>query len=862
MRRSQIVCAEPMPGEKELLREFVELEFPLGERAVFLPLLESVFDLMQLAGEAGSLLQIEEDIRSAIAEAKLRWKATPRTEQIALFDEETLPTPEQEEMALDLSGITDEEFWEKAEERIYDALRTFAESAGGGYQRRLFAEDAARGFAFIDLCRQRYDVALMNPPFGDASLPSKPYIEETYSDTKGDVYKAFVECFQARLVPAGYLGIISSRAGFFLGQSEDWRTRVVLRLFRPIALADLGMGVLDAMVEVAAYVLRSLSVAEARDLTLSIVPVLEKVVRDKQDRFSLPKWQAARDGLKRHQAVAELEHLEAQGFVERSLGGIVRYTPLWHLIKKVSTQHRQTYPPLVSVRVLREEDKGTALMNAVSRPTSGLSFVSDPADFGKLPSTTFAYWVGSRVFSVFGSLPRFQGHERTAVCGGSSKDDFRYLRLFWEVSETLIARSRDESNEGGEWIGFAKGGNYSPFYSDIHLVIQWNEDGRQIKESISEYRGLRGWGYQWSAALNGHDQYFRSGLTWPRRSQRGFGLRALPGGCIFADKGPAVFVTEDSITALLSVMAIGNSSAFRGLLTLQMAFGSFEIGVIQKTPFPGIDAEQSATLEILSLGIWAEKLRHDTSEFVSHAFILPCALTAHGTTLADRAAALSASKLKSEDTIAGIQAEIDDLAFRLYGLDSADSSALTSTLTSEAISDEEAGENEEEEAATADAPALTADLLAYTLGCAFGRWDIRYATGERAAPEPPDPFAPLPVCPPGMLQNAAGMPAAPGDVPASYPVPITWSGILVDDANHPDDIERRLREVLAVIFPDRTDAIVQEACDLLGVKSLREWTAKPAGLFADHLKRYSKSRRQAPIYWPLSTASGSYTLWI
>ena len=32
--------------------------------------------------------------------------------------------------------------------------------------------------------------------------------------------------------------------------------------------------------------------------------------------------------------------------------------------------------------------------------------------------------------------------------------------------------------------------------------------------------------------------------------------------------------------------------------------------------------------------------------------------------------------------------------------------------------------------------------------------------------------------------------------------------------------------------------------------------------FADHLKRYSKSRRQAPIYWPLSTESGGYTLCI
>ena len=43
---------------------------------------------------------------------------------------------------------------------------------------------------------------------------------------------------------------------------------------------------------------------------------------------------------------------------------------------------------------------------------------------------------------------------------------------------------------------------------------------------------------------------------------------------------------------------------------------------------------------------------------------------------------------------------------------------------------------------------------------------------------------------------------------------------------------------------------------------MRDYFRKPAGFFADHLKRYSKSRRQAPIYWPLSTASGSYTLWI
>jgi len=143
-----------------------------------------------------------------------------------------------------------------------------------------------------------------------------------------------------------------------------------------------------------------------------------------------------------------------------------------------------------------------------------------------------------------------------------------------------------------------------------------------------------------------------------------------------------------------------------------------------------------------------------------------------------------------------------------------------------------------------------------------GRWDIRYATGERAAPELPDPFAPLPVCPPGMLQNAQGLPAAPEDVPTSYPLRVSWPGILVDDAGHREDIAGRVREAIQVIWGERAEAIEQEACEILGVKSLRDYLRRPTSFFADHLSRYSKSRRQAPIYWPLSTHSGSYTLWL
>ena len=155
----------------------------------------------------------------------------------------------------------------------------------------------------------------------------------------------------------------------------------------------------------------------------------------------------------------------------------------------------------------------------------------------------------------------------------------------------------------------------------------------------------------------------------------------------------------------------------------------------------------------------------------------------------------------------------------------------------------------------------------YCVGAVFGRWDIRYATGERPAPELPDPFAPLPVCPPGMLQGDDGLPLSPEAgrrlrAEGRYPLDVAWDGILVDDPEHPLDLERRVHAALAVLWGDRADALEHEACALLGVPTLREWFRRPAGFFADHLKRYSKSRRQAPIYWPLSTASGSYTLWL
>jgi 23S rRNA G2445 N2-methylase RlmL len=226
--RSNIAVAEPMPGERSLRQELIG---SLGKELA--AMVERVFSAMEHAGELGTLLRIEDLMRAAIREVY------PETGGIF--------------------GRTDEEQWAEDERGLLTALEGFAEHAqnGAAFRRKLFTDDTAQGIAFIDLCRERFDVVLMNPPFGAASLAAKKEFESAYPRTKNDVYAAFVERGIELLHPTGYLGAITSRTGFFLSSFQKWREEILLKEAPPTVFADLGQGVLDsAMVEVAAYCLR------------------------------------------------------------------------------------------------------------------------------------------------------------------------------------------------------------------------------------------------------------------------------------------------------------------------------------------------------------------------------------------------------------------------------------------------------------------------------------------------------------------------------------------------------------------------------------------------------------------------------
>jgi hypothetical protein len=860
INKTNIVCAEPMPGNKQLLEEFIAPMNP----PILRQLTQAIFDAMNLAAEAGSLLKIEDQIRGPLAEARKKWetqaeRAKDKKGRDLLFSvgemEEIDPHPQQ---MLDLSGITDDEFWIEAEPRILAELRRYAASASHGksVQRSLFAGDAEQGFAFVDLCRQRYDVVLMNPPFGDASLPSKSYIDDHYGDTKGDVYKAFVEAFEQRLVPCGLLGIISNRSGFFKRDSSDWRDQVALRLYRPLTLADLGYFVLDAKVDTAAYVFQSLSRQEREQLTLSLTKDVRAVVADAGSPFSVAKYRDHR-GLKRHQAEQELEWLSEKGFVRMFPGNYPRFESVSSKLDSAESATTPRYRPLISFRLLSEQIKEEALQECVRNLNDHRSYVSQPAKFGDLPNRSFAYWLDRSYRNTFSRFGSFIGGPRTVKQGPATAKDFRFIRTWWEVDFRSVAPPHVHPKEypgaycvvgDYQWFPHSKGGRYSPYYGEIPCVINWFRDGSELKA----WAGTLYNNSHWSRIIKNVDYVFRPGLTYLSRTTVRTCAMPLPAGAIFGVTGPGIFVPipelEQALARFCSYVVDGFLSVSHGQgVEPQSHRKQYEVGIMQLIPWPeSDDSELSAMTKQAHRLINAIRASEETSRFFTGA---PC------------------------DTNAMLEEAIDLLwnidvrVAREYDVELEGILIKGSTPEQKKLSSLADMRKALKLAGGFPDPKTTAhNRLSYAVGCVMGRWDIRYANQSKTPDDLPGPFEPLPACSPGMLVDDEGRPA--NITPNDYPIEIQWDGILVEDAgidgNYPkaNDIVKRVRDVLVAIHGDAAESTEQEIYKTLKLDDLRNYFRSAGPFFERHQKAYRKGGRDAPIYWPISSEFGSYTLWI
>lgn len=199
-------------------------------------------------------------------------------------------------------------------------------------------------------------------------------------------------------------------------------------------------------------------------------------------------------------------------------------------------------------------------------------------DFLKIPGSPIGYWVPNQLLEVFEenkitdiSNPRL---------GMATADNLKFLRFIWEVGFTSVQLSSttriEAKNSGLKWFLYAKGGEYRKWYGNLEYVVNWYNDGEEIRGFKDKEGKVRSHNYNL-------DYIFKKGITWSALTSGHTSFRLIENG-LFDNAGSSLFLhKEDDFHRTLAVL---NSKVTRYILPVINPTLNYQPGTISKVPLP------------------------------------------------------------------------------------------------------------------------------------------------------------------------------------------------------------------------------------------------------------------------------------
>jgi hypothetical protein len=171
--------------------------------------------------------------------------------------------------------------------------------------------------------------------------------------------------------------------------------------------------------------------------------------------------------------------------------------------------------------------------------------------------------------------------------GLATSNNERFIKPFDAVAPALI---------GSVWMPYAKGAGGDRWYSPIVHVVNWENNGQEIKEAVSAaYPYLKG-NTKW--VVKNEQYYFRDGLCFSFVNLGNLAVRKLPAGCIFDVGASAVFVNNKADEDFL--LAYLNSSLIAAIATSMNPTINFQVGDIKRLPMFPFDQDQKNQLSTIA----------------------------------------------------------------------------------------------------------------------------------------------------------------------------------------------------------------------------------------------------------------------
>ncbi len=152
--------------------------------------------------------------------------------------------------------------------------------------------------------------------------------------------------------------------------------------------------------------------------------------------------------------------------------------------------------------------------------------------------------------------------------GLATTDNDRFVRFVWQI---------DKKDLGQVWFPYAKGAGGQRYFSPIRHVVDWQDDGLAIKESVANrYPYLNG-KTKW--VVKNEAYYFKKGLCFSFVNTSGMAVRQLPKGCIFDVGASAIF--SEQLEFLLAYL---NSSLVVALANSINPTLNYQVGDLKRLP--------------------------------------------------------------------------------------------------------------------------------------------------------------------------------------------------------------------------------------------------------------------------------------
>ena len=542
-----------------------------------------------------------------------------------------------------------------------------------------------------------------------------------------------------------------------------------------------------------------------------------------------------------------MAHLGARAFEE--IGGEVVQTTSFVMRKSNILNYYGCYNRLVYEN--SQQKKKNAFLIGKHRE------VGSQKIYDNIPGKPVAYWISNKMSEVFAVASGLKNMGRVTL-GMRTGDNDRFLRLWHEVNyelsyfEALSAQDARESK--AKWFPYNKGGEYRKWYGNTEYVVNWQDDGYEIKENTRKVYPQLGENLGWK--ITSEDKYFTKGIAWSRISSSNFGVRLCESNLIFDTAAPMFFPDtryEEWLIYIAAFMCSKIASEILRILNPTLTFQVRDVGnlpvILDSKCKDQIDASSYECFEIAKLewdsfetswdfrchplipnirGAWdTEEMKNGTDNLPQRLYIKACFETWQE--LCDNRFA----QLKANEE------ELNRIFIDIYG--------LQDELTPDV-------EDKDVTVRKADLGRDIRSFISYAVGCVFGRYSLDKG-GLMVAGQPFESVYFEATAP----RAGTGVAGAPGEFyiktedgtkQCNYNpdrdniIPIT------DEEYFSDDIVGRFVEFVETVYgKDTLEENLDFIAQALGNKGnssrevIRNYFIKD--FYKDHLKVYQKR----PIYW-------------